>query len=250
MKTEFIKDYLISFPYIYDHVQYFYRKYHATEVIKFLKAYTKESKETINFIQIGANDGMVNDPIRDFITRKNWKGVLIEPLPNVFGLLKKNYRKKYHQFLTFLNMAVSSDTKEDFEIWTFDQKFLDTLPFGKRLNLLRKASFNREHLLKFVSPEDAKYIIKASVPSISLNELYREYFMKRYEKLHILVMDTEGHEKDILSKVDFSLIDPEVVILETDLYGPEEKNWIESLLINNNYEIISSGADTIARKCR
>lgn len=248
MKTENIKDYLASFPYIYDSVQYYYRKFRSTEVIKFLKSYTKENKETINFIQVGANDGMVNDPVRDFITREGWRGILVEPLPNVFELLKKNYKSRYHQNLTFLNMAVSSDTKDDFKIWTFDEKFLEKLSFGKRLNLLRKASFNRQHLLKFVSSEDAKHIIEVSVPCISLNKLYQEYFTKKYNKLHVLIMDTEGHERNILSNVDFNLINPEVIILETALYGPEERSWIESLLIKNNYKIVSSGEDTIACK--
>ena len=45
------------------------------------------------FIQVGANDGSLNDPIRQFILKNYLKGVMIEPQPKIFEKLKINYEK-------------------------------------------------------------------------------------------------------------------------------------------------------------
>ena len=44
-------------------------------------------------VQVGANDGVVNDPINKFIkdNPERVAGVFIEPQPNVFSRLEKNY---------------------------------------------------------------------------------------------------------------------------------------------------------------
>lgn len=47
------------------------------------------SIENVKFIQIGANDGITDDPIRKYILNHNWKGVLVEPNASVFESLKK-----------------------------------------------------------------------------------------------------------------------------------------------------------------
>src|SRR5882762_3463411 len=67
------------------------------------------------FIQVGAFDGVQADPIRKFILRHNWKGVLIEPQKKAFELLKQNYADQPH--LTFKNVAIS-DRNEPRTLYT------------------------------------------------------------------------------------------------------------------------------------
>jgi hypothetical protein len=52
---------------------------------------TKLSAERPNsfFVQIGANNGLTDDPIRQFVTKYHWHGVLVEPQPQVFQQLFK-----------------------------------------------------------------------------------------------------------------------------------------------------------------
>jgi hypothetical protein len=52
---------------------------------------TKVSAEWPNsfFFQIGANNGLTDDPLRQFVTKYHWHGVLIEPQPQVFQQLLK-----------------------------------------------------------------------------------------------------------------------------------------------------------------
>ena len=45
------------------------------------------------FVNIGANDGVENDPIHPFLEEYGWAGVAVEPDPDVFATLQANYRK-------------------------------------------------------------------------------------------------------------------------------------------------------------
>ncbi len=42
----------------------------------------------VTFVQIGANDGVWNDPIEPYLRGEKWRGVLVEPVPYVFARLK------------------------------------------------------------------------------------------------------------------------------------------------------------------
>lgn len=44
----------------------------------FLESYSLNRPDFF-FVQIGANDGRLDDPLRDSILRHNWRGVLVEP---------------------------------------------------------------------------------------------------------------------------------------------------------------------------
>ena len=48
--------------------------------------------EPIFFMNIGANDGLAGDPLREFIVTKGWNGILVEPVDYVFQRLVKAYR--------------------------------------------------------------------------------------------------------------------------------------------------------------
>ena len=63
-------------------------------------------------IQIGANDGKVNDTIYEFVTSnpQTVRGILIEPVKDYFEELKINYKKCPN--VTLLNMAIHNSMKE------------------------------------------------------------------------------------------------------------------------------------------
>src|SRR5215468_3547665 len=43
------------------------------------------------FLQVGANDGLMDDPIHFLVRKYGWCGVLLEPDPQLFERLKENY---------------------------------------------------------------------------------------------------------------------------------------------------------------
>ena len=59
----------------------------------------------VTFLQVGANDGFINDPLHLFIKRDDWNGVLLEPQPGVFNeYMSKLHRKR--PGITALNAAL------------------------------------------------------------------------------------------------------------------------------------------------
>ena len=49
----------------------------------------KYNHDNFFFIEIGAHDGIYVDPIHRFIVKHKWKGILVEPIPYLFELLKR-----------------------------------------------------------------------------------------------------------------------------------------------------------------
>lgn len=86
---ETIKNHIKTKPWLYDVLNS--KRPIVGEVEKWLENFSKNNHGQINFIQIGASDGLRWDPFRRFIIRDKWNGFFVEPLPNVFSILKNNY---------------------------------------------------------------------------------------------------------------------------------------------------------------
>ena len=54
---------------------------------------SKNKDQLFYFIQVGAHNGLKNDPINKYIRQNGWKGILIEPQKNIFNELKENYKE-------------------------------------------------------------------------------------------------------------------------------------------------------------
>src|ERR1043165_5999095 len=112
------------------------------------------------FIQVGANDGIVDDPLRDLIVNNRLHGLLIEPLPDIFTRLKHNYREQSQ--LLFENVAIVDEP--------------GVVPIHRVRNDVAGpehwgtiASFTRANLLRQGVP--AKSIETSSVPGVTLASL-------------------------------------------------------------------------------
>ena len=66
----------------------------------------------LHFMQIGAYDGVSGDPLRSLVLNNtNWSGVLVEPQPDAFAKLQRNYSKQAAR-LKFVNAAISNRAGE------------------------------------------------------------------------------------------------------------------------------------------
>ncbi len=61
-------------------------------------------------IQIGANDGVMDDPVRQAILNLNLPALLVEPLPDIVEKLKSNYAGR--RFVRLENVAISTTSGE------------------------------------------------------------------------------------------------------------------------------------------
>lgn len=157
-----------------------------------------------NFVQIGANDGVLCDAIYPFVTRFRLPGLVVEPLPDVFEQLKKTYRR--HPQVTPVNVALHRTARQA-TIYRADPA--DTSLPSHTSGI---ASFDREHLRRFHIPD--RSILAVQVPCVTFHELLERYAISHIDLLQI---DTEGYDLDILAMVDLERITPAIIRFEHGL---------------------------------
>jgi len=242
-----INDYIKTRPHLYDFLKRCMRLIPSRQDITF-KIFRKISSYyggNIVFLQIGANDGLRSDPIREFIVRDKWKGLMIEPIPTSYELLLGNYNYLSNQELHFLNAAVSQCDEKSISFYTYDEDKMMDYSLEEKMDFLRKASFDRSHLVHFansknVNPDDL--ITEVNIPTVNINHLVDDYpFLKN---LNLLVIDAEGHEWIILNSIDFCMLKPDIIFYES--HNLSEETNPKNILEKNNYSLAKIGGDTIA----
>jgi FkbM family methyltransferase len=239
-----IKNYIKEHPLLYDNLIKLKRYLGLgvkSQIFSALDDFSKSHKRRIKFIQIGANDGLRNDPIREFIIRDNWSGLLVEPLPYAFNELKRNYSGYHHKHLSFLNAAISTHS---LNFWTFNSGYLDSLSKEDRMDHLRKSSFSKEHLYNFFgnNPDFDQIINSIPVKSLTFKQLVVEYW--DHSNINLLVIDAEGHEKNILTCMINSDIHPDAILYEQ--HNLDSESEIVTLLIQYGYKVENLGGDAFA----
>lgn len=216
------------------------------EYFSVFKKLSQHLKGQVNFVQIGANDGLRNDPMRDFIVRnQGWKGILVEPLPYSYNSLIKNYAYLGRQNLHFENAAVGEDDQPDLAFWSYKESFLSGLSHEQQEGFRRKSSFSQEHLLKFL-PEsiDLQNTIESvPVKIISVKSLLEKYGMDT-SNLHLLAVDAEGYDREIIETTLAHGVKPDVIYFESH-HLPEMDVFFDTLT-KHDYLIQEYRRDTIA----
>jgi hypothetical protein len=102
----------VKFETLYLLISYFinYRKLKnlppvIEETSSFLNYYSINNVPRTYFIQIGAYDGISNDPIYHCIKNFNWHGVIVEPISEHFDKLRTTYSNETEN-LVLINTAI------------------------------------------------------------------------------------------------------------------------------------------------
>jgi FkbM family methyltransferase len=198
-------------------------------------------------LQIGANEGLRNDPLRDFIVRDGWRGVFVEPLPDVFPLLKKNYAYLVGGVrLEFLNAAVSSVTGS-LPFYSFRESFLAGKPLEERLHLLRKASFDRDQVVQATSGlgDVTDLITSIDVPCRTLDEIVSESALPRVD---IVVVDVEGYDHEVVRRIRFDAWKTHTVIFEYKHIPDGVLAELQDMLRSNGFTLRNDHEDMMATR--
>ena len=184
---------------------------------------TRAEGRPVRFVQVGANDGITDDPLSEFILRGNWRGVLIEPVRSAFTALKTNYVGI--DGLTFLNVAVA-DHPGEAEIFTCG---------NSRVPPLSRA---------FVEKKSGGSPIESyRVQLADLTEVMERYLP---EGVDVLVVDAEGYDAVILSTVDFLRHRPKLILFESHNVSQSDLDALTGSIEPLGYVFIRMYADTIA----
>jgi FkbM family methyltransferase len=181
-----------------------------------------KNKKNGIYIELGALDGVLFSNTKFFEDTLNWTGILIEPHPDKFELLKVNRPNNFlfndliscHEntleFRYFIDhhAAVSGVentlSKHHFDVY-FNNELNKSLPQGK----------------KNIKPKTLTEIVKST----------------NLKHIDFLSLDVEGHEYEVLLSWDFS-IPIDLILIETLGVDPERDELCRQILIKNNYKFI------------
>jgi FkbM family methyltransferase len=190
------------------------------------------------FVQIGAYDGRESDPIHASIRRHHWKGVLVEPQPDAFERLKRNYEGC--PGLIFENVAIA-DRKCSRPFY----KLKDSHARLFHADHGTLSSFSAEHILKHLSePVDAGQALDAiQIPCIALSDLLDRHGV---EKIDLLQIDAEGYDFEIIKTVPFDKVSPQIIHFEHAHLTTTAKGECIQLLVAHNYKLVVGAYDVTA----
>jgi len=191
------------------------------------------------FLQVGANDGLTNDPYREFMIRRTARGVTAEPVPEYFSRLSANYRG--YKGVDCLNAAIGyGATLTSF--YTFTREYLDSL--GGCLELAGLAGFSRDKLERVLPPDVSpdECIQEIAVRTCTVEEVMEERGLRGFD---CIFMDCEGHELNILQGMDFSKVKPRLIAFEHTHYS-EERSPLDELLESKGFKIQKHEFDSTA----
>lgn len=232
----------------------FYKNFYQPKkgsLSEFLSAYSKSKKGDFYVIQIGANDGITHDPIHKFIKRDRWKGVLLEPQPDVF----KNELSKIYQKNEGLYPLCAAIGEED------GSQKLYKIGFSEMRWATGLASFSLEKIEDHFKngvvqlncdkygleiPKDPKEQIQAvDVDVISPKTLIEKY---KISQIDLLQIDAEGYDLQVILIFDIPNTKPEAIIFENENLDPKDLESCYELLRSNGYLLKEFGRDTLALK--
>lgn len=196
-----------------------------------------EKRNELFFVQIGANDGVIYDPIHPYVQQSNWRGVLVEPVRIYFERLKENYQSIDR--LVFENIAISDRSEiRDFYRINEDIPFLPEWCSGL-------GTFDLDVLMthKWAIPDLERYIVREKIECISFHHLLEKHQIR---KIDLLLVDTEGYDYEILKQVDFETMAPDILLYEHQYFEKQRRFQFENTLRTIGYRISRHFGNTLA----
>ena len=173
------------------------------------------------FVELGANDGLKQSNTKYFELFRGWSGILIEPEPNNFHLIKNNRSQNSKSF----NAACVSFDFPRVEIAMMYSDLM-TSPLEGR-NEIPNARKHAKIGEEFWGGESYEFL----APARTLNSILKEAHAP--SNMQLLSLDVEGAELEVLLGLDFTRYSFDYLLIES-------RNIIslEELLGRNGYVLI------------
>jgi FkbM family methyltransferase len=187
------------------------------------------------FLQIGANDGYLSDPLNLAIFCHGLSGTFVEPQSNYYRELQKTYRD--FPDMVFLQCAVAAKAGV-MTMYTLDCSSGRLPGWAHGVGTL-----SREQIRKFGDQiEDIDSHIRSQVvPCLTVAELSAVD-----GDPDIIVVDAEGFDHAILSQFNFAELSTKLVVYETESMKREDADDLRRRLEASGFAIFEAGQDTMA----
>jgi FkbM family methyltransferase len=210
-----------------------------------LDAYSRSRADFV-VLQVGANDGFSRDPVHRFIVRDRWRGVLVEPQPDVFEReLRQTYRA--HPQLNLINAAVDRviGEKELYRLSFCNERWANGLSgfccetLEKQVKGYVQGRCERDGIQPPERLEDC--ISSLRVPAVTFETLLDRYGLSR---LDLLQIDCEGYDAELIKMFPFERLVPHFINFESLHLSPAQKAELKETLGKLGYICHEIGHDT------
>ncbi len=183
----------------------------------------------ITFVQVGANDGVTNDPLAARIRSGRWRGLLVEPVPSAYEALVANYSGI--DGLTFERCAIGAEPGTA------------TFYLPKDGNT-RIGSFSADHVRAHY-PNRQVELDAIDVPVLPLSALLARHGFGNFD---VLCVDAEGFDDVVLQSLDYGLTRPQIIHYEHKNLPDDRRMALRRFLGELQYATYPFHWNTIAVK--
>ncbi len=200
----------------------------------------------LNIVQIGANDGVMADPIYKQNLKNGKKLLLIEPQKHFNEALLKNY-STFKGELHIENVAIGNQGENlEFHMLKQDywQEFEEKVgkPPNGQFSLIKSRVAKRMALRLGVNFSDIdKYMTTLKVDIVPLQNLLKKY---NFNEVDVLQIDAEGYDFQIIKSLGD--IRPKIINFESFNLTIEEWDSFKSFCQDKGYGFIQGVQDTLA----
>jgi FkbM family methyltransferase len=193
------------------------------------------------FVEIGANDGEQHDHLRPFVLDSAWRGIMVEPVAYVFERLRANYG--HIDRIALENSAVAHRDGElpFYHLRERSADELESLPDWYDA----LGSFSKEVVLAHEPqiPDVAERLRETSVPTLTFESLLAKH---GHEHADLVLIDTEGHDWEIIRNIDLERSGPRLLIYEHFHLSRADRDACLGHLDGTGYLHFEEGFDTFA----
>ena len=192
-------------------------------------------------LQIGAMDGVSFDDLSGYVSLYKWKGLWVEPMPEMYERLLKHYstREDYDSLL-FENAAIS-DYDGTIKFVRIPPEVVDSGKVHACFNGMSSIYPPKNGLgSEFDRPTVEKYGETLEVPCITLKNLLSKH---NVTEVDLLCIDTEGHDWKVFSQFDLDKYKPKYIKIEACNISEEERQEVRVKLDKAGYHHVYFGQD-------
>ena len=216
-------------------------------IVKKIFSHTDE----LCIVQIGANDGIQNDPLRQYLVDKgNYSAILIEPLPFFVDNLNKLYKDR--DDISIIQAAAGKE--EDIRTLYYIPSDIAYQMNGEGPNnnwALGQGSFSKEIVVYWIHSNSFRGVyyrnnIKKwieSIEELDVSIMPTNIFIPANKQNIFLIIDVQGFEYEVVSGINWKN-PPRYIMIEEDL----SDNRARKLLIEKKYKLISSNSHNLIFK--
>jgi len=188
------------------------------------------------FVQIGAFDGRMFDPIYPWVRAYGWRGLLVEPQPRYFSDLVENYSGADGLDFRRIAVGVRNETKTFYTV-------ADGPGIPAGVGML--ASFDRETLLSHRrSIPDLESLLRSEeIECVALNDLLGGV---EADHIDLLQIDVEGYDHELIRVLDLERFAPSIVHFEHRHLTPAQHEASIGRLVDHGYRVCLEKDDTLA----